>query len=207
MNTPELVDGRPIGPYYNNQLDAVTTPDGSGGFALKIATINMNPTLQQVCDTGNTTTTKITATNGSAISSASDDGQTAVAIKTAADGSSQSLSFQQPDYLSNLITSEFADNYNWSLPNRTGTIALIENFGYNVFTVSIGIGDTSFTLPVDPSTGNVLVSIIPANSSNSAEVLKGGFWAQDNDTNYLINLLVPSTIAGDCDFYVTSFKS
>jgi hypothetical protein len=34
-NTPFLRIGRPDGPYYNNQLDAVTESDGLGGYRLK----------------------------------------------------------------------------------------------------------------------------------------------------------------------------
>jgi hypothetical protein len=36
-NTPLLREGRPDSPYYNNQLDAVTESDGSGGYRLKTA--------------------------------------------------------------------------------------------------------------------------------------------------------------------------
>jgi len=162
------------------------------------------PTLQQVCDAGNTTTTKINATNGSAILSSSDDGNTAVGIKTASDGSSQSLSFQQPDYLSNLIVSEFVDNYNWSLPNKTGTIALLENLLFTDATIPVAIGDTIIAIPPNPSLGQRIISLIPKNTS-SAIILQGGYYVQVSGSNYQIVLIVPSTIADDCEFNITSY--
>jgi len=162
------------------------------------------PTLQQVTDAGNTTTATINATE---FATFSDAGTIGISITTKPNGGRSNIIFVQESGTAAIKCNPLTDDVTQAIQNKSGTIALLENFGYNVFTVSIGIGDTNFTLPVDHSTGNVLVGIIPANSSNSAEVLKGGFWAQDNDTNYVINLLVPSTIAGDCDFYVTSFNA
>ena len=48
-NNPELIDGLPVLPYYDRILDAVTTRDGFGGYALKI-----------INSSGNMTTTTLT---------------------------------------------------------------------------------------------------------------------------------------------------
>ena len=163
------------------------------------------PTLQQVCDTGNTTTTNIVA-NGAPVASQSNDGNTAVAIKVAPDGSAQAIQFIQPNYSGYIIPSEFSDNYNWSLPNKTGTIALLENLLFTDATIPVAIGDTIITIPYppNPSLSQRIISLIPTNNI-SAIILQGGYYVQVNGNNYQIVLLAPSTIADDCTFSITSY--
>jgi hypothetical protein len=186
MNTPELVNGRPDSPYYNNQLDAVTVDNGDGTYSLSVTTTNMNPTLQQVTDASGSPATTTGNIFANRLSIKDEANAQEVVIKAI----DYHIQFQQSGAGFGFEYSNALDGQ-LTIKNNPGAILTDASVRVQIPNISVSGGSTSFQFSHGYDlTPNAV--IVQAQNSQARNFFATGFNVNWNNTIVEVSINTPS---------------